>query len=162
FSRTSRGAVRKFKPTRTISMLREALLKILVVLRKIEIHDRKAEHDKNKVKNTQERSAGASPNRGTRQLEIDRVENYHDNGDDVLGVEEPVLACLAIHSDKTEHGADRDRDQAHQDARVAHAFEKFQGRQPPNDISQLAHAEETFFREKHDAKDTRKGESGIG
>src|SRR5882724_2913704 len=162
FSRTSTGAVRWFRPTRTISIpLLAHSLEVPVTVRKIEIYDREAEHDDHEIKNAQTRGPSAAPCCGARELKIGGVEQEHQKCDYILRIVIPVLTGQAVHPDEAEDRAYGDRNQADQDAGTAHALEEFEGRQPPDDFAELAASQQAILDQKDQAEHERECKGGI-
>src|SRR5208283_5459229 len=154
FSRTSTGAVRKFRPTRTISMRCSALLEIAVVLGKEEVHHPEVHNHENEVEDAQFGGSRPTPSRRARQTKIDDVEQEHEQRKDVFRVEIGiVLREIAVHGDKTERRADKDGDEADHDAGVAHALQEFEGRQAPDHITETPDAQQAFLTQIDKAED---------
>jgi hypothetical protein len=72
------------------------------------------------------------------------------------------LAGQAVDPDETEDGAHSDRDEADEDAGLAHALEEVEGRETPDDIAEVTIAQETILQEKDGAENAREGEGGVG
>ena len=68
----------------------------------------------------------------------------------------------AVDPDESKHGADRDRDDADEDAGAAHTLEEFERRKAPDEFGEIAIAEETVFDEEDEAEDKRQREGGVG
>jgi hypothetical protein len=95
-------------------------------------------------------------------LQIGGVECEYEEGDYVLGIVIPILAGEAVDPDKTENGADGDREEADQNAGAAHAFEEIKGGKAPDDFAELAIAEQAILGEVNEAEDEGQGEGGVG
>ena len=65
----------------------------------------------------------------------------------------PELPGEAVDPDEAQRGANRDGNNADQDAGLAHALEQFQRRQAPNDITHFVLAQQAFFAQKNQAED---------
>src|SRR5713226_198567 len=140
----------------------QELLKIPVVLGQVQINHRKAENDDNKIKNAKLGSARAAPRRGTRKIKIGGVERKHQERYDVLGVVIPKLAAETVDPDKAKCSADGDGNEANEDAAAAHAIEKLERRQAPDDVAKMMVAEKSLLGEEYEAQNESKSKGGIG
>ena len=66
---------------------------------------------------------------------IENVGDEHQQSDDVFRVVVPDVAGEAVDPDEAERGADGDGDESDQDAALAHAIEKIERRETPDDIA---------------------------
>jgi len=74
----------------------------------------------------------------------------------------PDVAGEAVHPDKAQRGADGDGDEADEDAALAHAIEKIERREAPDDVADAVLVQEALFTEVNEAEHTRKAEGGVG
>src|SRR4029077_1805314 len=135
-----------------------AHLKIAMTMRKIEIHDRETEYHDGKIENVELGCASAAPGGGSRQLKVQQVQEQDEQRDDVFGIVIPVLALQAVHPNETHGRANGDGNQADEDARLAHALEKFLRRQSPDKISHVVGAQQAVLHQENQADDERERE----
>src|ERR1700722_2061950 len=93
--------------------------------------------------------------------EIYRVEQQDKQRDDVFRVVVPELAVQAIDGNKTECGACGNGYEADQNTGAAHAFQKIQRRQAPDDLGEVSVTQKTGFGEINEAQDKRQCEGGV-
>ena len=74
----------------------------------------------------------------------------------------PDIAGEAINPDKAECGANGDRDETHQDAALAHAIEKIEGWEPPDDIAHTVLVQQALFAEVDETEYAGEAERGVG
>jgi len=110
-------------------------LKIPVRAREKQIHYREAENHYGKIENAKLRGARSAPTWLARQPKIKSIRSKNKEGDDIFRVVVPDLASQPINPHETERRADGDRDETHQDAALAHAVEKIERGQAPDDIA---------------------------
>src|SRR5580700_11884632 len=138
-----------------------ALLEVTMILRQIEVHHSKTHHHDKKIKDTELGGSRSPPRSRLRQLKIKRVKQQHQQGDDVLGIVVPHLSSQPVDPHESKRCADGDRHQPHENARSAHAFEKFKCRKPPYDTAELAAAQKPLLSQENQAKNERKREGRI-
>src|SRR5438045_8206066 len=73
----------------------------------------------------------------------------------------PDVAGEAVNPDEAEDCADGDRDEADENAALAHAIEQVEGRKAPHDVANAMLVEEALLGEVDHAEDARKAECGV-
>src|SRR5215468_5749184 len=122
-----------------------------MTVRKIDIHDRETQYDHEKVEDAKSGGASAAPRGSTREPKINGVEQEDKQSDDIFRFVIPILTGQAIHPNEAEHGADGDRNEADENARLTHALEKLQRGQPPDYVANFAVPQQAILHQKDQA-----------
>src|ERR1700675_1507263 len=130
-------------------------------VREKQIHNGETENHNDKIENAKLGGAGSAPSGVAGQPQIQGVGGENQQRDDVFRIVVPDGAGEAIDPDKTESGADADRDQADEHAALAHAIEKIERGKTPDDIADLMFVEQTLLGEVDDAQNAGEAESGV-
>src|ERR1700738_2309510 len=116
-------------------------------MREIQVHHRETQDYDHEIKDAEPGGSGATPRGCARELQVGGVKQEYEEGYHVLGIVIPILAGEAVDPDETENGADGDGEEANEHAGTAHALEKVERRETPDDFAKFVIAEETVLGE---------------
>src|SRR5260370_42612407 len=111
-------------------------------VREIQVHHRETQDHDDEIEDAEPGGSGAAPGGCAGELQIGGVECEYERGYHVLGIVIPILAGEAVDPDKTQNGADGDRNEANEHAGAAHALEEVDRGKAPDDGAEFAMAEE--------------------
>ena len=131
-------------------------------VREKQVHYGETENHDGEIKNAQLRGAGSAPTGIAGKPQIKNVSDENQQRDDVLGVVMPDVAGEAVDPDEAEGSADSDGNEADEDAALAHAIEKIERWEAPDDIADAMFVEEALFAEVDEAEYAGEAEGGVG
>jgi hypothetical protein len=116
-----------------------------VGVREVQVHHRETQDYDYEIEDAEPGGSGAAPGSCARELQIGGVECEYEEGYHVLGIVIPILTGETVDPDKTENGADGDGEEANENARTAHALEKVERRETPDDFAKFVIAQEAIL-----------------
>src|SRR5579863_9173334 len=131
-------------------------------VREKQIHNGETENHNDEIENAKLRGAGSAPSGVAGQPQIQGVGDENQQGDHIFGIVVPNGTGETIDPDETESGSDTDGNQADQHAALAHAIEKIERGEAPNDVADAMFVEQTLLGEVDDAQDAGEAKSGVG
>ena len=131
-------------------------------VREKQIHNGEAENHNGEIENAKLGGASAAPAGIARHSQIEGVGGENEQRDYIFGIVVPDVAGQPFDPDETESGADADRDQADEDAALAHTIEKVERGQSPHDVADAMFVEQALLGEVDNAQDAGEAEGGVG
>src|SRR6266851_2075330 len=130
-------------------------------VREKQIHYGEAENHNGEIENAKLGGASSAPAGIAGQPQIENVSREDEQRDDVFGIVVPDIAGEAIDPDEAEGGADGDRNEANENAALAHAIEKIERGEAPDNVADAVFLQKALLGEVDDAEDARQAEGGV-